>query len=698
MAIFTSKYTGPEIESLLDKVNNNDIITVDNRLSSTSINPVQNKVVKAALDEKQDMLESGYNIKTINGKSILGYGNIEIQGGAGGEGVSESEVNDLIEEKLSAKNYATKSEVNVGLKGKQDAISDLATIRSGAAKGATALQQHQDISHLATKIEVKAVNDKVTQLETNIESISPTPMVSVTYAELKTLRDNGELIAGMQYRITDYVTTTTQANTRSAGHQFDVIVVADSSHTLNEKARACLHDGDTYFSDKGAKLEAWQIWYCLDNDKTRFGWAIDFAFLRMGQVFTWNGKDNDNSGSLMYEWEAPDGTIVYTKTLTPQVGESTYDDVGDEDGIVENIINGKGVIYRMIDEWNNDCPYDFKNIQFKRWEVTQYDKTPALVVDNDENYCGYYYGALDIEGGQSIAGATYGSKSEWFYTFALQDLASKSWYDYTIANGIGLRTDENKIIICSGNTIKECRDEYIGEYGMKTSMLNNIVIFNCHSDIASPDYADEYSKCYDNSFDYNCHSSSFGDNFQSNSFGEYCFRNSFADECTNNSFGNNCNSNSFGYACGNNSFGNACYNNSFGNNCTGNSFGNSCDNNSFGSNCSGNFFRYDCSTISLGDRCYNNSFGNHCYDITFTDSFGIANNVSYNKIDDNVYSIELYHDNEPGDYTKLSNHHICSGVHSRAIEIYDNRKYITTYAMTSGNELREFVIADLKAS
>lgn len=23
---------------------------------------------------------------------------------------------------------------------------------------------------------------------------------------------------------------------------------------------------------------------------------------------------------------------------------------------------GKGVIYRMIDEWNNDCPYDFKNI------------------------------------------------------------------------------------------------------------------------------------------------------------------------------------------------------------------------------------------------------------------------------------------------------------------------------------------------
>ena len=25
---------------------------------------------------------------------------------------------------------------------------------------------------------------------------------------------------------------------------------------------------------------------------------------------------------------------------------------------------GKGIIYRMIDEHDNDCPYDFKNLQF----------------------------------------------------------------------------------------------------------------------------------------------------------------------------------------------------------------------------------------------------------------------------------------------------------------------------------------------
>lgn len=41
--------------------------------------------------------------------------------------------------------------------GKQDAISDLDAIREGAALGATALQEHQDISHLATKEEVSDI-------------------------------------------------------------------------------------------------------------------------------------------------------------------------------------------------------------------------------------------------------------------------------------------------------------------------------------------------------------------------------------------------------------------------------------------------------------------------------------------------------------------------------------------------------------
>lgn len=52
-------------------------ITIDDALSETSENPVQNRVVTAALNEKQDTLVSGTNIKTINGQSIVGEGNVE---------------------------------------------------------------------------------------------------------------------------------------------------------------------------------------------------------------------------------------------------------------------------------------------------------------------------------------------------------------------------------------------------------------------------------------------------------------------------------------------------------------------------------------------------------------------------------------------------------------------------------------------
>ena len=78
---------------------------VDSEILETSTNPVQNKVVAGALyeivdmldtalsnvgerfNDKQDKLVSGENIKTINGKSILGEGNITIEGGSGVDNV-----------------------------------------------------------------------------------------------------------------------------------------------------------------------------------------------------------------------------------------------------------------------------------------------------------------------------------------------------------------------------------------------------------------------------------------------------------------------------------------------------------------------------------------------------------------------------------------------------------------------------------
>jgi hypothetical protein len=77
---------------------------------------------------------------------------------------------------------------------------------------------------------------------------------NVTYSQLIELKNNSNLVKGKQYRITDYITTISFGNTKSAEHSFDLILIADDVNVLNEKVRAIKHEGDTYFD--GQTLEA----------------------------------------------------------------------------------------------------------------------------------------------------------------------------------------------------------------------------------------------------------------------------------------------------------------------------------------------------------------------------------------------------------------------------------------------------------
>ena len=378
--------------------------------------------------------------------------------------------------------------------------------------------------------------------------------VSISYDELKKNRDSMALTPGRWYRITDYSCTTTQQNTQSAGHQFDILVRADDKSHLNENAFAMHHDGDTYFQN--CKLDAWELKYCLDNDTNRFAWADDE--------------------------------------------------------------NGKGVVYLMKDEWNNECPYDFKNIMFKRWAVTECDSCPDLVVDGEDNPYGYYYGAMQLDGeSQVLENATYGEDSGWFYTFALKDLASDEWYDYTVVAHLGLKNDEGIEAACYDNHIVEGTDECNSGKGEMAKMLNNIVFFNCYTDPSDTSYADDYSYCNNNRFLGNCHSNTFGNNCSYNSFGNGCTNNTFGNYCYSNSFGNYCYNNTFGNNFYQNTVGNVFQDNSFGNDCRYNSFGNDCSDNTFGNNCYSNSFGNDCFNNSFGNYCYSNSFGNYCYRNSF---------------------------------------------------------------------------------
>ncbi len=214
-------------------------------------------------------------------------------------------------------------------------------------------------------------SDKLIKLKTDSEvEIYGEPdikeIVNITWSELKALRDASTLVPGQYYRITDYVTTTNgksktcsspnsetpvEGQSRSAGHQFDIIVRADSASVLNENAKAAIHEGDTYFVRKYGSwagqtihVSAWKLKYCLDNNDTLYKWA--------------------------------------------------------------DTTNGKGVIYQMIDEYDNNLGYDFKNIQFYRADVPNTYSEIYNLGEIQQHY-----------DGTDFSGAKFQFNTGWYYTF-----------------------------------------------------------------------------------------------------------------------------------------------------------------------------------------------------------------------------------------------------------------------------------------
>ena len=444
----------------------------------------------------------------------------------------------------------------------------------------------------------------LTNLNTRVDTVEDAladQIISISYTDLKTLRDNAQLVPGQQYRITDYICTTTQENTRALGHAFDIIVTADNASTINEVARAVKHDGDTYFA--GCDLNAWKIWYCLDNDTTRFVWA--------------------------------DGT------------------------------NGKGVIYRMIDEFDNDVPYDFKNIQFKH--------------PNDPTTYPYYY-----------------------YTFASDNIEDNTDCSLDISS------------MCYSNTIKNNLSmEGINESPM---MLNQIIFIgafcfcNSFGNLCSNNSFG--GGCISNSFGIACSNNAFGFNCSDNTFGDICIDNTFGGDFACNTFGNECQSNTFGGTCQYNTFGNECQYNTFGDRCQSNTFGGDCCRNIFGPYCQNNTFGSSCYYNTFEDGCQYNSFGNECRG----NSFG--NECSYIKlasVSSSVAEYNYYRNNHFGDgcqyivfagaetasaSAQVQNYKFAQGLQGTsdeylAIDGKRNRSYETYISRDTDGTIKESVIADI---
>ncbi len=397
--------------------------------------------------------------------------------------------------------------------------------------------------------------------------------VSITYPELLALVNGGQLAPGTWYRITDYQCTTTQDGTQSAGHAFDIIVRADDASHLNENAFAAHHDGDTYFAD--CKLEAWVLKYCVTNDTNRFAWA--------------------------------------------------------------DAENGKGVVFYMIDEWNNECGYDFKNILFANSGVSpspdpgpEPDPGPkGATRDGEVGYC-YTFTWVTEDG--VIQDATIVCQTmddgEGMYMGVTENVIKECYMPVPYEGGGG--DDRGTVQLSSINTrgmkgvsmktdSKSLAKNRDGESGSLKLYLPFNMFINTFEDAGG-----EY--CY------GCVSNEIGANSYMIKFGTWCSMMSFGNSNFGLSFGNGNNNMSFGNFNFNLSFGNGNNNMSFGNNNGGLSFGNENYDMTFGNDNYDMTFGNENNSMSFGNGCGMMSFGNYNESMTFGNRCGMmtfGNNIRY---------------------------------------------------------------------
>ena len=282
--------------------------------------------------------------------------------------------------------------------------------------------------------------------------------------------------------------------------------------------------------------------------------------------------------------------------------------------------NGKGAIIWMKDSHGNECPYDFKQIAFKRYKIISSVKSPDLI------------GSYSISGVPEVEVDL--NDYEYLYTF----------YDifYNPLKHTNVITDSSNSD-GTGNSIFDVpSNNVISEYIQIVEELNNITIRGVSSS---------------NIFNNNCRNISLGTNCSHNEFSDSCRDIVFGEDCNYNKFFNTDKSDN-----GTNSivFSNNCSCNTFngiasliylnGSYTCNNEFGNDVSNIEILTNCSNNVFKSGCNDIALGEYSTFNTFGYSCTKIRLYGLIGIgmgyAKHMRYNNFGDGSKYYTLYHDYE----------------------------------------------------
>lgn len=284
----------------------------------------------------------------------------------------------------------------------------------------------------------------------------------VLWSELMTLISSSGLIAGCKYRITDYITTVRAGHPNAAanGHRFDIIVTATSENKICEIAQAVLNEADTYYNT--CRLNGWQVWYYPFNDTGKFEWA--------------------------------------------------------------NLNTGKGVIYRLIDEYGNDAPYDFKSITFG-------GSYTFGGVEDDSQYEGCAGNRIEpyiSDGRYILRGNNIGTGSKFCTIGANSEgntIGNECQYVTIGNNSVGNEVEQESSSVhigdfCEGNTVRHSSENIT----IGNACGSNVIGESC-SGISVGDYSRENFTGDGSSL------ISFGEGNENNDVGDGCYAINFGARC-----------------------------------------------------------------------------------------------------------------------------------------------------------------------
>lgn len=396
-------------------------------------------------------------------------------------------------------------------------------------------------------------------IEDLINTLSLTEFVlSRTYSELLNESNNGLLIPGMKYRITDFktkcVSTTYKPLNLTTVYNalgivepiFDIIVTAVDESTLSEDASLAPHINATYHL---GDIDKYKIKYCLYNSVPTFDWC------------------------------ASDGT---------------------------------GVIYYMKDNWGNEAYYDFKSIMFRdtingnsintfTFSYIHEDSDSGLLVCDDFSH---HYNCKNNKIGKYMDGITSHINCVRFY---VNDAS------YECANNIIGNNSFN--ILFSTSSPSTFMNNVIGNY------CNDITFKERCNDnrIGNSSYSIILTSSDMNTIGDNCNVVDISSGARFNTIGDSCSSVSFNTGSMYNTIGHRCGNIQLGVNSAHNKIGSSSNNISIrASQCQYNVFGNNCFNITMSNNSSYNTFGENNFNIKAGAFFQLNTFGDYCNNIYFT--------------------------------------------------------------------------------